>query len=595
MPSLKEFFIIQSDRLVEGYPVLRKLDAELGKLNTRTWLTAAMVVLLGVGSAVALSLVQINQDVRQQASGAYPTIIPTGVLKPTSTPQPTATIVPIPTATLTRAPSLTPLPTISRVPTITFAPTTTLLPTITGGVTVTPTQASSLGKKCDFYFTCPTGYSCSSAFFGVCNQSSQPTVTPIGATPTPVIAANPIGQSCHVFNPCPTGYSCSGLWGVCGQSNAPTITPTQAPTPTILNTNGAINGLPCKTNYQCASKSCLPTIYGSYCGAATQQECTPYISKKCELKSGLGQPYSCDSNGFWVKTGQCNGGCAGNVCQTNVCIQGEQSCDGTGGLLKCNSTGTGWNHQSCPSGKECKGKGDCIDSQTAYCSLKSTCSGDQVCSAENNQKKQCVDGKWALVADGTPISFVGECTQREIELYTKGLNMVKDLTKGLNMKISCDVQTRHGCGNIAGGFDGLFEKLSQGGESIIHMTCDPTQDFPADMDWMAKADREKMATTTVGHEAMHLWARDVHGHTAGEIDSFNQAIGCKRTGFTTYEFTKESPTTDYGKKDCAEALAESAVVFYTDPCTLKQKYPLQYSWFETSPDSPAKGSNKCPS
>lgn len=381
-----------------------------------------------------------------------------------------------------------------------------------------------------------------------------------------------------VKSSCWTGESCSN--GVCGTSTSVTKSP---------------DGTQCNTNAQCSSGSCVPTPYGNYCGTTTAARCTTG-QNTCEVEGNTSYVFSCNANGFYVKSERCDGGCSSGACLAGVCKANESRCT-DGGVEVCNAAGTAWSKQSCWTGQVCQ-EGVCVNSPTASCDLSANCNNSStVCVGSENQRYMCQGNQWSLMANGKTINFYA-CDEEEIAYYTIGVDKVKNMVEDMEkINIWCESPTSEEnlvvCGfttPIHSAFNSFvasckpsevceeFEELSGGSFTDEEMQA-----------CISGQQSNQEPSKTASHEIAHNWALQNFGDP--EIPSFNEKIGCE-AGESGYNF-REAPPRDYGRTNCAEAFAVSVEYYLYYPCILEDAYPLQYEWMTEHPDSPFRGEDAC--
>lgn len=521
---------------------------------------------------------------------------------PTSTPRPTVTTRP----SVTAVPTVTPRLSLTPLPSGTIRPTTTPRPTVTPRLS--PTLTSNLfkdGTRCNTNTQCqsgscvptPYGYYCGPTSSTKCKAGESKCGAEGGISYTYSCNLNGFfekssrcdggcnGNSCRAGVCSPGKSECDGnavktcnstgtawtkqsCWSgqMCVLGNciaSPFASNTPRPTATPVPKLG--DGSRCNTNAQCSSGSCVPTPYGYYCGTTTSPKCT--VGKdECRSEGGTSYVYSCNANGFYVKSERCDGGCSGGMCIPGVCKPGEKKCDGYG-VATCNSAGTALAHASCQSGKVCQ-NGECVNGSIPACTFAGTCTGNSFCEGSNDYYYRCVNNHWEVQVSNKPVKLSDSCNEYTMQSVIYGLSKVPEIIKDYpDIRITCKANPDHPT------YQGWTPSNSVEADFFLNcgaggMQCD----------------------NVVVHEMAHRWAYDATGQF--NVNSFSKKIGCVQSDDDTYHFD-EPAVSAYGSKSCVEAFAESVRVFIFFPCKLKKDYPKQYDWMVNDSSSPFQNEEKC--
>ncbi len=514
-----------------------------------------------------------NCDKNSTCFAAEPTKAPTA----TPIPLPTTTHAPTPTLRVSPSPSLALLPDGSRCSTNAQCQAGNCVPTPYGNYCgpISGTKCTASQAKCEGGYE----YSCNSNGFFVKSARCDGGCSPSGFCNTGVCTPGKTecdGTAVKACNSTGTAWVKSSCWsgscknGACVPVPTASRTPTRAPTPTI---GKSPDGSRCSLNSDCIAGNCVPTPYGNFCGPITGTKCWPGTDS-CGSEGNASYVYSCNSNGFLVKSERCDGGCNNGMCATNFCVANEVKCDGLG-LATCIG-GKAWQHQSCGSGFTCIGKA-CVAGPVESCSFAGTCYGSRVCEGQNDYYYQCQNGHWQIQADNKPIRVSGDCEADVVAGVAIGLSKIEKLLSDFDeIKIQCGAHPDHPTW-------GGWVDIADVGLVDVHVNCGATG-----------IDDTSKCTNTIIHEMAHRWAYEKY--QSFNVPSYSQTNGCRKSTESqapTYRFS-EYPPVDYGRINCAEAFSTTVELYLKDPCEVRRKSPRQFEWFEKHPDSPYNGQNQCP-
>lgn len=92
------------------------------------------------------------------------------------------------------------------------------------------------------------------------------------------------------------------------------------------------------------------------------------------------------------------------------------------------------------------------------------------------------------------------------------------------------------------------------------------------------------------------YAHEMGHHLSDQLEnqfmSYKIAVGCELHPFSSelYTFENEQPVSGYGETNCEEAHSEAVAMYLTEPCSMKDQFPIQYEWMK---DNYFEGQDSC--
>jgi hypothetical protein len=206
----------------------------------------------------------------------------------------------------------------------------------------------------------------------------------------------------------------------------------------------------------------------------------------------------------------------------------------------------------------------------------------------------CEENRWQRHGEQR-IAFADDCSEEERNSYLENIaNLPLELHTDETINISCpdlglrvadlgkegEYAENTACGTIT---YGVVQLGIQQPNNIALSCFDPTcYDARSGYD----------CAFIVNHEFAHNYAEEIGG--SAEIDSFNKAIGCRSNGKGEFTFD-ESPVSSYGESSCGEAFADLIALYSRGPCSIARnpKYANQHDWLVNNEDSPFFGKDLC--
>src|SRR3989344_5357188 len=445
----------------------------------------------------------------------------------------------------------------------------------------------------------PTPYCSNSANLagGVCARVSQTPADCLvdclndGNTPS---ECNAICQA--IINP--PSYCTSTTNLVCAQYEVPHICvpDTYGGHCVIDETKVKQEGEVCNQNSDCKSGRCdRPYDYGvKIC--VPYQTCTPgdFIPRDPDVS--LSCSWKCSDDGKnWLKQYD---DCTEKIedikryCEGNVPVY-EETTD-TGVKIQYRS-------QACEAGCSF---GFCITEQNSQCLtgdisyVQGSCKDINGCPSPNkNYDGNCLaecdsNGEWNVVQGCGNVDFFGNWTESErldiLLTISEFSDTLFDFTGPLDFKRLEEYNI------VTTGFDAWMASLFgnyQRDEDTLRFCADTryTTGFLGDIvvneinvaDCGANKD-------TYAHEIGHHFADQLENNFTG----YQIAVGCELHPFSSerYTFAKEQPVSGYGETNCEEAHSEAASMYLTQPCPMKDEFPIQYDWMK---DNYFEGKDSC--
>jgi len=374
----------------------------------------------------------------------------------------------------------------------------------------------------------------------------------------------------------------------------PTIKPqpTAAASPTASPTAAPISRCSGLSSTACGfGRACVYTPYGYYCqdiSSITTAEGT----KQCD--GDIVMEFKSNS---WSKKYTCMYGCANGQCNTAPVATATPKLTATPIPIDY-SNYPDWNetcHQSCQPGLKCvnnKCIADCPTSPSGDCNNFGLLCEDTTDRLINNWEGNmyiCNGGSWTQKGE-LRINFDSSCSEEDKSVYRESFaHAPENLLPKEHIDVSCGdpppITTTIDGVDYEGVACGQYSTDNYNSDHLYLYCNDPQCHIP-------EAGYDCDYTTT--HELVHNQANETQWLGSAEVTSFNEAIGCKSAGKGKFEFS-ENPVTTYGRANCAEAYAELVTVYSENPCYIKNsgEYQNQHNWLMTSNDSPYQGQDNC--